>query len=208
MMFFIQLGRGLTPTQAALLLIPMAVLAGVLSPFAGRLLDRTDSRLLLVPGLMLFAGALFWYSALSNMDTPIWMFLLPSAVMGIGSAGLWGPLATTATRSLEPRQAGAGSGIYNTTRTMGSVLGSAAIAAFMQARLEANLPGAAAHAGQMGSGTLPAFVAGPFSDAMAQSLLLPATVMAAGVIVVLFMKDPRATSAAQWQHANAEPSAG
>jgi EmrB/QacA subfamily drug resistance transporter len=208
MMFFIQLGRGLTPTQAALLMIPMAVLAGVLSPFAGRLLDRTDSRLLLVPGLVLFAGALFWYSALSNMDTPIWMFLLPSAVMGIGSAGLWGPLATTATRSLEPRQAGAGSGIYNTTRTMGSVLGSSAIAAFMQARLEANLPGAAEHAGQMGSGALPAVVAGPFSDAMAQSLLLPATVMAVGVIVVLFMKDPRATSAAQWQHANAEPSAG
>jgi EmrB/QacA subfamily drug resistance transporter len=208
MMFFIQLGRGLTPTQAALLLIPMAVLAGVLSPFAGRLLDRTDSRLLLVPGLVLFAGAHFWYSALSNMDTPIWMFLLPSAVMGIGSAGLWGPLATTATRSLQPRQAGAGSGIYNTTRTMGSVLGSSAIAAFMQARLEANLPGAAAHAGQMGSGALPAVVAGPFSDAMAQSLLLPATVMAVGVIVVLFMKDPRATSAAQWQHANAEPSAG
>jgi hypothetical protein len=91
---------------------------------------------------------------------------------------------------------------------MGSVLGSSAIAAFMQARLEANLPGAAAHAGQMGSGALPAVVAGPFSDAMAQSLLLPAIVMAVGVIVVLFMKDPRATSAAQWQHANAEPSAG
>jgi hypothetical protein len=52
-----------------------------------------------------------------------------------------GPLATTATRNLEPRQAGAGAGIYNTTRTIGSVLGSAAIAAFMQGRLEANLPG-------------------------------------------------------------------
>ena len=38
-------------------------------------------------------------------------------------------------------QAGAGAGIYNTTRTVGSVLGSAAIAAFMQSRLEANLPG-------------------------------------------------------------------
>jgi hypothetical protein len=69
------------------------------------------------------------------------MFLLPSALMGIGQAGMWGPLATTATRNLEPRQAGAGAGIYNTTRTIGSVLGSAAIAAFMQGRLEANLPG-------------------------------------------------------------------
>ncbi|WP_029146534.1 DHA2 family efflux MFS transporter permease subunit [Microbacterium luticocti] len=206
MMFFIQLARGLTPTQAALLMIPMAVLAGVLSPVAGRLLDRIDSRLLLVPGLVLFSAALFWYAALANTDTPIWMFLLPSAVMGIGSAGLWGPLATTATRSLEPRQAGAGSGIYNTTRTMGSVLGSAAIAAFMQSRLETNLPGASEHAGAMGTGTsLPDAIAGPFADAMAQSMLLPAIVMAVGVVVVLFMKDPRATSAAQWQHAHDVP---
>ncbi len=68
------------------------------------------------------------------------MFLLPSALMGIGNAGMWGPLATTATRKLPPRQAGAGAGIYNTTRTIGSVIGSASIAAFMQSRLEANLP--------------------------------------------------------------------
>ena len=32
LMFFIQLGRGLTPTEAALLLVPMAVAAGVLVP--------------------------------------------------------------------------------------------------------------------------------------------------------------------------------
>jgi MFS family permease len=83
------------------------------------------------------------------------MFLLPSALMGIGQAGMWGPLATTATRNLEPRQAGAGAGIYNTTRTIGSVLGSAAIAAFMQARLEANLPGAGDAGGDFGSGQLP-----------------------------------------------------
>ncbi|WP_308492565.1 DHA2 family efflux MFS transporter permease subunit [Microbacterium terrisoli] len=205
MMFFIQLARGLTPTESALLMIPMAVLAGVLSPFAGRLLDHVDSRLLLVPGIVLFSGALFWYAALSNMDTPVWMFLLPSAVMGLGSAGLWGPLATTATRSLEPRQAGAGSGIYNTTRTMGSVLGSSAIAAFMQARLTANLPGAADHAGGFGDvKQLPDMIAGPFASAMAQSMLLPAIVMAIGVIVVLFMKDPTARAAADWQHAHAD----
>ena len=42
-----------------------------------------------------------------NVDTPIWMFLLPSALMGIGNAGMWGPLATTATRKLSTRQAGA-----------------------------------------------------------------------------------------------------
>jgi EmrB/QacA subfamily drug resistance transporter len=187
LMFFIQLARGLTPTESALLLIPMAVLAGVLSPFTGRLLDRVDPRFVLIPGLALFTVSLFWYASLMNPDTPIWMFLLPSALMGVGSSGMWGPLATTATRNLPPRQAGAGAGIYNTTRTVGSVLGSAAIAAFMQARLEANLPGAADAGQSMGSGQLPAPVVPGFSDAMAQAMLLPAGVMVLAVVAAFFV---------------------
>lgn len=191
LMFFIQLARGLTPTQSALLLIPMAVLSGVLAPFAGRLLDRIDPRFLLVPGLALVTVSLLWYSSLINVDTPIWMFLLPSAVMGIGNAGMWGPLATTATRTLPPRQAGAGAGIYNTTRTIGSVLGSAAIAAFMQSRLKANLPGVGDAPGGFAGGTLPPQVAEGFSQAMGQTILLPAAVMLIGIVAVLFLRKPR-----------------
>lgn len=190
LMFFVQLARGLTPTESALLLVPMAVAAGVLSPLTGRLLDRVDARVLLVPGLLLVAGSLFWYSSLMHADTPIWMFLLPSFLMGVGNSGMWGPLATTATRNLEPRQAGAGAGIYNTTRTIGSVLGSAAIAAFMQSRLEANLPGASNAGGDFGAGQLPAFVVDGFSSAMAQTILLPAVVLLIGVVAVLFMQRP------------------
>ncbi|EXJ51323.1 MULTISPECIES: MFS transporter [Microbacterium] len=190
LMFFVQLARGLTPTESALLLVPMAVAAGVLSPLTGRLLDRVDARVLLAPGLLLVAGSLFWYSSLMHADTPIWMFLLPSFLMGVGNSGMWGPLATTATRNLEPRQAGAGAGIYNTTRTIGSVLGSAAIAAFMQSRLEANLPGASNAGGDFGAGQLPAFVVDGFSNAMAQTILLPAIVLLIGVVAVLFMQRP------------------
>ncbi|GAB2849284.1 DHA2 family efflux MFS transporter permease subunit [Microbacterium insulae] len=203
LMFFIQLGRGLTPTEAALLLVPMAIAAGVLSPLAGRLLDRTDPRVLLVPGLLLVASSLVLYSFLMNLDTPIWMFLIPSFLMGVGNAGMWGPLATTATRNLAPRQAGAGAGIYNTTRTIGAVLGSAAIAVFMQSRLEANLPGASDAAGGFDGGTLPPQIAEPFSAAMAQAILLPAAVLLVGVVAVLFLRRPTPTPTAEWQAAEA-----
>ena len=194
LMFFLQLSRGLTPTESALLMIPMAVAAGILSPLAGKLLDRIDARLLLVPGMLMVSLSLVWYALLMNMDSPIWALLLPSALMGAGQAGMWGPLATTATRNLAPRWAGAGSGIYNTTRTVGSVLGSASIAAFMQARLEANVPGIdEAPVGIGGTGTLPEQIAGYFADAMAQATLLPAAVILVGVVAVLFL---RRTSAA------------
>lgn len=191
LMFFLQLARGLTPTESALILIPMALAAGVLSPIAGRLLDRVDPRLLLVPGLLLVSTSLFLFAFLMNTDTPIGWFLVPSALLGLGNAGMWGPLATTATRNLPPRQAGAGAGIYNTTRTIGSVLGSAAVAGFMQSRLEANLPGAGdAAAGGFGEGALPDAVAGHFADAMAQTMLLPAAFMLLGVAAVLSLRKP------------------
>jgi EmrB/QacA subfamily drug resistance transporter len=201
LMFFLQLALGLTPTESALLLIPMAVLSGILAPPAGRLLDRTDPRFLLVPGILLVSASLFWYSALMSPDTPTWMLLFPSALMGIGSAGMWGPLATTATRNLPPRQAGAGAGIYNTTRTIGSVIGSASIAAFMQARLEANLPGASEAPSGFGEGTLPPFVIEGFSTAMAQAVLLPASVMLIGFVAVLFMRRPSAAPTEEWKPA-------
>ncbi|MEV8250145.1 DHA2 family efflux MFS transporter permease subunit [Microbacterium sp. NPDC076768] len=188
LMFFLQTARGLTPTQAALLLVPMAVLSGVLAPFAGKLLDRVDPRIILIPGLLCVMVALVWYSVLTNMDTPIGMFLFPSALMGIGNAGMWGPLATTATRKLPPRQAGAGAGIYNTTRTMGSVLGAASIAVFMQSRLEANLPGLAdAPTGISSGGALPPQVAEGFAAGMSQAILLPAGVMVIALIAALFL---------------------
>ncbi|WP_149084290.1 MFS transporter [Microbacterium sp. 1S1] len=188
MMFFLQTARGLTPTEAAMLLIPMAVLSGVLAPVAGKILDRVDPRIILVPGLLCVAGALVWYSTLTTMDTPILMFLLPSALMGIGNAGMWGPLATTATRKLPPRQAGAGAGIYNTTRTIGSVIGSASIAAFMQSRLEANLPGLSDAPAGSGDGALPPQIAEGFAAGMSQTLLLPAGVILVALVASLFLR--------------------
>ena len=195
-MFFLQLARGLTPTEAALLMIPMAVISGALAPLAGSLLDKVDPRFILIPGLLCVGGGVLWNSSLMNMDTPTWMFLLPSALLGIGNAGMWGPLATEATRNLPPRQAGAGAGIYNTTRTIGSVVGSSAIAAFMQARLEANLPGLdQAPAGLGGGGKMPEAVADGFAAGMSQSMLLPVSVMVIALIAALFIGRYKGKSA-------------
>ena len=88
--------------------------------------------------------------------------------------------------------AGAGSGIYNTTRQVGAVLGSAAIAVLMESRLAAHLPGSAgASAEGASTGQLPAPLRDGFSTAMAQSMLLPAGVALIGFIAVLCYVAPR-----------------
>lgn len=187
LVFFYQTVRGLTPTESALMLVPMAVLSGVLAPFAGRLIDRTDPKFISTAGLFLLAFGLGWYSILLTTDTPLWMLLLPSAVLGVANAGIWGPLSTSATYNLPPRLAGAGSGVYNTTRQVGAVLGSAAIAALIQSRLAAELPGTpGAAGGGMGGGALPDALKDGFAAAMSQAILLPAAVAVLGMIVTLF----------------------
>ncbi|MCT9624572.1 DHA2 family efflux MFS transporter permease subunit [Pseudarthrobacter sp. SL88] len=197
LIFYYQMVRGLTPTQSALLMVPMALISGGMAPVVGKIVDRVNPKYLAAAGLTLMAVALVWNGLLMQPDTPILLFLLPSAVLGFANAGIWAPLSTTATRNLPPRQAGAGSGVYNTTRQFGAVLGSAAIAVLIQSRLAAELPaGPGGQAGGAGEGmamggSLPDFLHAGFSTAMAQSILLPAAVVLAGAVVVLFFAKPK-----------------
>ena len=207
LIFYYQIVRGLTPTQSALMILPMAVISGGLAPVVGKIIDRVNPKYITASGLVLMSVALFWNAALMHPDTPIWLFLLPSAVLGFANAGIWAPLSTTATRNLPPRQAGAGAGVYNTTRQIGAVLGSAAIAVLIQARLAAELPAAPGGSGEASpmafGGTLPEPLHEGFSTAMGQSILLPAAVIMIGAAVALFFAKPQPNQ--NWGTAPAAP---
>jgi MFS family permease len=173
----------------------MALISGGLAPVVGRIIDKVNPKFITAAGLVLMSVALFWNALLMHPDTPILLFLLPSAVLGFANAGIWAPLSSTVTRNLPPRQAGAGSGVYNTTRQIGAVLGSAAIAVLIQARLAAELParpGEGGEASPMGfGGALPEALHEGFSTAMAQSIVLPAAVILLGAAVALFFAKPK-----------------
>lgn len=179
LMLYAQNVRNLSPTEAALLLTPMAVVSGVLAPFVGKFVQRGNPKYMAVFGFTGMAVALFWLASLLTPSTPIWMLLMPLALIGLASAGIWAPVSLTATRNLPPSLAGAGSGVYNTTRQVGAVVGSAGIAAIMQARLAAN--DAAGN---------PAEAAAGYSAAMGQSLVLPGVVMLIGLVAALFFARP------------------
>ena len=187
-MFYAQEVCGLSPTRSALMVAPMAIASGVLAPFVGRIVDRSHPRPVIGFGFSLVAISMTWLSIEMTPDTPIWRVVLPLTVTGVGMAFIWSPLAATATRNLPPHLAGAGSGVYNTTRQVGSVLGSAGVAAFMAWRIGDQLPQAAGESPGGGGATsqLPAFLHAPFSAAMSQTLLLPAFFALFGVGAALF----------------------
>ncbi|HXA11620.1 MAG TPA: MFS transporter, partial [Mycobacterium sp.] len=194
LMFYLQAVCGLSPTRSALVMAPTAVAAGLLAPAVGRIVDRSHPGPIVGFGFATLASALTWLSIEMTPTTPMWRLVLPFAAMGVGMAFIWAPLAATATRDLPPDLAGAGSGVYNTTRQVGSVLGSASMAAFMTWRIGDELPSQPDGAAPRGEGAvtqLPAFLHQPFSDAMSQSTLLPAFVALFGVVAALFLVGGR-----------------
>jgi EmrB/QacA subfamily drug resistance transporter len=188
-MLYAQGVLGLSPTHAALLFVPMAVISGALAPYVGRLTDRAHPRWVAGFGLLSFVVGLVWLAGVMGAATPIWELLLPIALIGVANGFMWAPISTSATRNLPMDQAGAAAGVYNTTRQIGAVLGSAGIAVLMQARLAAELPGG----GQVDSvdAALPPPLRAGFSAAMGQALLLPAAVLLIGLVAALCFATPR-----------------
>lgn len=191
LMFFLQFVGGMSPTRSALMMVPMAVLTGTCAPIIGRILDRVHPRNVVSTGLLGYAAATAALGVLFEPATPVWQLLLPTVVMGLSSACIWAPLAATATRGLPWFVAGAGSGVYNTTRVIGSVIGTAGIGALMMTRLAAELPGMTLERAEGARvQQLPEAVREGFASAMGQSLYLGAAVLLVGAATTLFLVRP------------------
>ncbi|MEV0945941.1 MFS transporter [Rhodococcus sp. NPDC049939] len=187
LMFYAQLVGGLSPTRSALPLLPLGILTAVLALIIGRHLDRLQPRTLAGPGLLLVAIGLGWLALTMKPDSSVWALTLPMLVVGMGNGLAWPAIASSATRNLPPHQAGAGSGVYNTTRQVGGVIGVAAIGALMTLRLTAN---GVPERTVAELGTLPSELRDGFAVAMAQSMMLPAVVAMVGFVAVLRFLRP------------------
>jgi EmrB/QacA subfamily drug resistance transporter len=205
-MLYAQLVRGLSPTEAALLLVPMAIMSIVLAPGVGKLTDAVHPRIITSFGFAAAIVALVLLSREMTPDSETWHILATMALFGVGNAFIWAPTSATATRNLPMHQAGAGAGVYNATRQVGAVLGSAAIAVLMDSRLSAQ--GLNFQPSEAGGGNLPAQVFAPFSNAMSESMLLPAAVLVIGFFAAIAFARPthqaRSAPSTSSQHA-AEP---
>ena len=191
-MIYAQVVRGLNPTHAALLMAPQALASIVMAPIAGRLVDRVHPRYLASAGLLGQAATIFWLSRVMTPDSATWQILLPALFLGISSSFVWGTLSTGANRNLPPQSAGSGSGVYNTVRQVGAVIGSAAIAVLMESRIAAHLPGAQGPSLSQGTTVvLPQFVKTGLSAALSDAMVLPAAVLLVAFVATLFFENLR-----------------
>ncbi|MFF8275011.1 MFS transporter [Streptomyces lateritius] len=114
---------GYTPLQAGLALVPSSVSVLVASKLAPRLMPTTGARNLAVLGALVAATGFGWQSTMTADGTFLTIILGPGILMMVGMGLLITPLATLATSSAAPAEAGLVSGLVNTSRTMGGALG-------------------------------------------------------------------------------------
>lgn len=192
-LLFMQNVEGFRPTQAALMLLPQALLSGVLSVYVGNsLIHRIDAKWIAAVGVGFCVLGLLWYVYMLQTQAPVWMFLLPAAMLGIGNSGMWSPLSMEATRNLSGAQAGAGSGVFNATRQVGAVIGAATLAAVLTNRVAANMPPIPGgnSGGPQTSGQLPEFLRASFSTALSQTMWMTVIACALVFIAVFFLRSP------------------
>ncbi|WP_410580917.1 MFS transporter [Amycolatopsis sp. lyj-108] len=135
-MLYIQERRGFGPMEAALVLAPDAVVAILLSPPAGRWVDRVGGRRPAILGMSLLAVSLLLIGLVVVLSLNPWWISVGAALLGAANALAWSPLSAIAMASVESDAAGGASGLFNTVRQVGAVAGVAVTGAIL-AGLEA-----------------------------------------------------------------------
>ena len=127
LMYWLQTVADASPTASGAITAPMSVFALVLTPVAGYLTDRRDPGKLCAAGFTISAAGLALAIALIHTEAGVWWFTAVTSLLGIGGAFVWAPNAAVTMRGIPEHETGAASGLYNTARQVGSVLGVALV---------------------------------------------------------------------------------
>src|SRR6185437_16018561 len=125
---YLQEARGLSPVQAGLLTVPVALMIMVASPLSGRIVGRRGPRL---PLVLAGVGLLIACILLAGIGpaTPLVGLVAIYVVFGLGFGLVNAPITNTAVSGMPREQAGVAAAIASTSRQVGGALGVAVLGA-------------------------------------------------------------------------------
>ncbi|AEI42958.1 MDR family MFS transporter [Paenibacillus mucilaginosus] len=135
---FLQNGRGLSAFGAGLMLLPGSALNGILSPRMGRLFDKYGPRWLVIPGLILVAVTLWFFSGITPASSVAFMVTLHIGLM-VGISMVWMPSQTNGLNQLPPELYPHGTAIMNTLQQVAGAIGTAVAISILTSGMEGYL---------------------------------------------------------------------
>ncbi|HET7627656.1 MAG TPA: DHA2 family efflux MFS transporter permease subunit [Bacillales bacterium] len=127
---YLQNIRGFTPLESGLLLLPGAILMGIMSPITGKIFDKIGARWLAVVGLSITVVTTWGFSQLTDATTYMHMIILYSARM-FGMSMLMMPIMTAGLNQLPQKWNPHGTAMSNTLRMVSGSLGTAFLVTVM-----------------------------------------------------------------------------
>lgn len=121
MSLYLQYIKALTPQAAGLILVAQPVVMALFSPFAGRLSDRIESRVVASWGMALTTAALVVFIFLGPETSPL-MIIANLMLLGFGFALFSSPNTNAVMGSVESRFYGVASATLATMRSTGQML--------------------------------------------------------------------------------------
>ncbi|WP_051819178.1 MFS transporter [Streptomyces sp. NRRL S-920] len=128
-----------SPWEAGLVTAPTPLAAVAVAQAVGRLVDRFGGKPLLLAGLLTYASGLALIAVDARPGMNPWGLLPGLLVADIGIGCVLAPVTHIGMAPVNSSLAGAASGVLNTTRQVGGVLGSVAVGTLLQYRLAANV---------------------------------------------------------------------
>jgi EmrB/QacA subfamily drug resistance transporter len=120
---FLQGVYGFNPLQAGVAFFPMTVVNFFVALAVPRLTQRFGNASLLAAGLALTLAGMTWLSTITA-DTPyLTGVALPMVLIGVGQGLAFAPLTSAGIAGASANDAGAASGLVNTSHQLGSALG-------------------------------------------------------------------------------------
>jgi EmrB/QacA subfamily drug resistance transporter len=135
---YIQTVRGFSPTEAGLLMLPGALVMGIMSPISGRLFDKHGARNMAVIGLFLIAATTLVFSNLS-MTTPYLLVAVIFSIRAFGMSLVNMPVMTNGLNQLPVKDYPHGTAMNNTLSQVSGAIGSALLVTVMNKRMDARL---------------------------------------------------------------------
>jgi MFS family permease len=125
---YLQYIKGFSAGTAGLILVAQPIVQTLFSPFAGRISDRIEPRIVATIGMAITTLGLSFFVFL-DPQTPVYAIIISLTVLGFGYALFSSPNTNAIMSSVDNRYLGIASGMVATMRSLGQVL-SMAIAMF------------------------------------------------------------------------------
>ncbi|BAC14725.1 multidrug resistance protein [Oceanobacillus iheyensis HTE831] len=132
---YVQTVRGFTPFEAGLLMLPGALVMGVMSPITGRLFDKFGARTLAILGLLITMTTTYFFTQL-DMETTFGQMMLIFAIRSFGMSMVMMPVMTNGLNQLPMHENPHGTAMNNTLQQISGAIGSALLITIMNNRTE------------------------------------------------------------------------